>query len=157
MKNPLHSEKSTSLGLLLARVPVGVQFVIDGCNTITSESGLGSYVSSNAGLLPPWMSEPIGQAIFYAVPFIQVVGGLALVLGFFSRLAGFLLSLILIGFMVLRGMSFTTAHVPQNVVFLGVTLMVMLAGSGTIGLDSMIWGKSAAAGAGGSSKKSSSD
>lgn len=150
MANPLHGQGSTSLGLLAARVPLGVYFVIAGFNKLSGDSSLKSFVSANIGSVPDWFPESMGQAYLYSLPFAEIVVGLALVLGLFSRLAGLLATLMLVSFIIaVTGIKHDSLPFHPNGIFVGTALLVMLAGPGGISVDQMIWGK-------GKAKKSSS-
>jgi uncharacterized membrane protein YphA (DoxX/SURF4 family) len=150
MANPLHGQGSTSLGLLAARVPLGVYFVIAGFNKLAGDSSLKSFVDGNIGSVPNWFPEALGQAYLYSLPFAEIIVGLALVLGLFGRFAGLLASLMLASFIIaITGIKHEKLPFQPNAIFLGTALLVMLAGPGGISVDQMIWGK-------GKAKKSSS-
>lgn len=140
MKNPLYSPNAANLGLLLARVPLGAYFVIAGFNKI--QGGVSAFVKQSSGAVPAFLPQAIGETYLYAVPFAEVVIGLLVVLGLFSRIAGLLMTLMLISFTIaVTGIVDSPKPFHANVVFIGIALMVFLTGSGSISLDRAIWKK----------------
>lgn len=141
MKNPLKTERSTAIGLLLARLPLGVYFVIAGCNKLVADGSFRGFARENMALLPGWVSPEFGKYYLASLPFAEVLVGLMLVLGLVGRLGGLLGSL-MIGSFIIAKTGVRNGSLPHpNLVFLGVALMLLFAGAGQISLDTLFWGK----------------
>src|SRR3954453_1844971 len=102
MPNPLRSKASHCLGLLLARVPLGVLFFLAGLMKI-QQIGVHEFAEKSKGLLPPWLPTPLGMAYLHALPFVELITGVMAVLGLGGRIAGLLMSLMLISIMIATG------------------------------------------------------
>ena len=150
MRNPIASSASTSLGLLLARVPLGAYFVLAGFSKFTAPGGVKAFVSHFAGAVPAWVPPVAGKYYLQAVPYAEILVGASLVLGVAGRLGGLLASLMLTSFIIaVTGVRAANLPFQPNVIFLGVALLVLLAGPGTVSMDRVMWGKPKRDGAGG--------
>ena len=150
MRNPLASPGSTSLGLLLARVPLGAFFVLAGFAKFTAPGGAAAFASQAAGAVPSWVPDQVGRYYLHAVPYAEVVVGASLVLGVAGRLGGLVASLMLASFMIaVTGVRSGGGPFQPNVIFLGVAVLVLLAGPGSLSMDRVMWGKPRREGGGG--------
>lgn len=146
MKNPLRSERSSDLGLLAARLPMGAFFLIAGCTKIFS-IGVDNFVSfaSHSGHIPSAVPEAWVHTYLHTVPFLELAVGLMLVLGLFGRLGGLVGALLVISFTIgytrLHGTSPSDQALPfhPNFIYLGLLLMVFLLGPGRMSLDALIF------------------
>lgn len=136
MKNPLKSQFSTNLGLLLVRLPVGALFIIAGFNKI--KGGVGEFVKQAQGTIPSYLPDFLGKTYLYLLPAVELLVGRLIVLGLFSRTAGLVSSLIMISIMMaVTGIFDPPKPFHANVIILGVTLLVLLTGPGGIALDNI--------------------
>jgi uncharacterized membrane protein YphA (DoxX/SURF4 family) len=137
MANPLNSPASGSLGLLLARLPLGVYFAWAGVNKIAG--GVAKFVDKQSGQVPDWMPEQLGQAYLYALPFAEVLVG-AIVVGLLGRIAGLLAALMLVSFMIAATGLKSGGGAPfhYNLVFLGTALMLLFTGPGAYSVDARL-------------------
>jgi uncharacterized membrane protein YphA (DoxX/SURF4 family) len=129
----------TSIGLLLIRLPIGALFALAGWGKI--HGGVGAFVQKMIGAVPPWLPHPLGSAYLHALPFAELTVGICLVLGLFTRIIGAIASLMLVSFI----MAVTHLKPPQsggpfdnNLLFLGITLGLALAGAGRLSLDGIL-------------------
>ena len=145
MKNPLHSPAATSLGLLLMRAPLGVYFALAGIHKF--QGGVSNFVAGSMKSVPPFMPEVLGKAYLYCLPAAEVVVGVCLVLGLFSRLIGCIATLMLISFTIavtgVAGQGGAPFH--PNLIFIGIALAVMLAGPGGYAVDNLQFKKASRA------------
>ena len=146
MQNPLSSPASSSLGLLLARVPLGAILVVDGFKKFMGPGGISGYVERTAELVPGYVPEALGGFFLRAGPFVEILAGAMLVLGVLARAGGLAGAVVLAGAMLavtgLHGRDGGGMLVLQpNLVFLGVALLVFFAGPGGISMDRVMWPK----------------
>ena len=114
------------LGLLIARLFLGVPFVIWGVMKLRG---------GEAKLVPGLRALGLPDATFFAylVGLCEAVGGLAVVLGYPARTAGLLLGLwcLITGYDAHRG---NLTELLKNVTMAGGFFMLVMAGAGTIAL-----------------------
>jgi uncharacterized membrane protein YphA (DoxX/SURF4 family) len=154
MRNLLTSPKSTDLGLLLARAPLGLWLVISGFRRFTAAGGVDGFADRAAGLVPTWIPPAVARQYFHAMPFGEIVVGAAVALGIGGRVGG-LLGAILLGTLVVLvdGVRYGGGAFNPAIGFVGVALLVFLAGPGEISMDKVMW-QQAASGGGKGAKKS---
>lgn len=140
MRNPLSTERSNNIGLLLARLPLGVFFVIAGCNKLVG-GGFRAFASSSKSLLPAWVPPEAGSIYLHALPFLEVAVGLMIVLGLFTRLAGLVCALVLTSIVIATNSVYANALPHPNLIFLGVASMLFFTGGGGISLDGLFFRK----------------
>ncbi len=105
-----------SLGLLLLRVGVGLVFFMHGLSKVQGLSGVENFFSHGLGL-PVWL------AVFIA--WLEVIGGLALILGIATRFFGLmfgiemLVATFLVGFGRGLGLEFYLAAVSFSIALMG--------------------------------------
>lgn len=133
MTNTTASSPAASLGLLLLRIVVGAIFAAHGAQKIfefTIPGTIGSFAD---------MGVPLPEIAAPAVAFIELGGGILLILGLFTRVAGILLA----GDMIV---ALVTVHLPAGlwvgeggyefVAVLGAAALALaLTGAGRISLD----------------------
>jgi putative oxidoreductase len=132
-------EKYTPYAAPLGRFLLVLIFVMSGLQKITGYAGTQGYMEAMGvpgGLLP-------------LVIAVEVIGGLAVLFGFWTRTAAFLLA----GFSVLSGLLFhfdladqmQTIMLLKNVAIAGGFLMLVAQGPGAYALDNRAAGRSALA------------
>lgn len=141
------TSRSLDLALLLARVPFGAYFVIAGYNKIAGP-GVAGFISMQIETARQFMPEPLAKAYLGALPLVEILVGLAIVLGIFVRANAVITSLMLISFtMAVNGLALNIAKVTgdgpgepfnKNVVFLGISLLLVVLGGGRVGLDRLL-------------------
>jgi uncharacterized membrane protein YphA (DoxX/SURF4 family) len=126
-----------NLGLLLIRVPFGVYFAIAGVNKV--RGGVGGFVGGSSGMIPPFLPESIGRAYLYAVPWAELLLGVMLVLGVFTRTAAFLAALMVFSFTVaVTGIGDGGKPFNANLIFIALLLAVTMLGPGGISVDARV-------------------
>lgn len=99
MTNTTAPSAAASLGLLVLRVVVGAVFAAHGAQKIF-EYTIPGTIGSFAG-----MGVPMPEIAAPFVAFVELIGGILLVLGLFARLAGILLAIDMVVALVLVHLS----------------------------------------------------
>lgn len=146
MKNPMKSDASASLGMLLARLPVGAFFLIAGYDKL--RGGVDNFVKavSSSATPPPWVPPGSVETYLHVVPFLEVAVGAMLLLGLLTRLGALIGSLMVLSFTVgythLHGVSPSDQALPfhPNLIYLGLLLALLFVGPGRFSLDGVLFG-----------------
>ena len=149
MPNPLHSARSANLGLLLARLPVGVLFCFQGYQKIV-RIGVSKFATEQAANVPAYMPAWFGKPFLTALPFLEIALGALVVLGLFTRLSGLVLSCLLVSFLMITGVHDGSGTWPFNLnfLFLGTTLLLLFTGGGAMSADRKLYDRKHAKGGG---------
>lgn len=147
MKKLLTDPIWTDLSLMLARVALGLMFLISGWTKMT-QVGFSSFVNGPfKQLTPAWLPESVATPLGYAIPALELVCGLALTLGLFSRIAAGILFLLLVSFTIalmtaygFRGGEDKMAFHP-NLVFIPLAMILTVVGPGRMSLDPLYFQK----------------
>ena len=102
-------------GILILRVIVGVIFIIAGWTKVQGiEQTIGFFAQT--GISPFWT---------YAVAYLELLGGLAVLLGFYTRIAGYILSVIMVGaiYFATAKMGFSMGY-SQNLLIIASLLAI---------------------------------
>ena len=144
MTNPLKSQASTNFGLFLARVPMGAFFFLAGYDKVFHK-GVEEFVKfavANARPIPFEVSTGVMNGYLHAIPFLELIVGTWLVVGMLSRVSAFVSSLMLVSFIMgATGVRAPGAPFQPNLIYLGVTLGVLLAGPGSLSLDNLMFNR----------------
>jgi len=144
MQNPLTTEQAKDTALLLARVPIGVYFLLAGYAKIAG--GVSVFVEKATPTIPHFLSPTFGKMYLQSLPFVEMIVGVAMVVGFYTRVSATFMALMLISFTIaVTGVGFKAGEPPQidkNLIFLGLALLLMNMGGGKIAIDHSM-GKSA--------------
>ncbi len=136
------STQRLNLGLTILRTILGVVFFAHGAQKLFVY-GLDGVAGAFAG-----MGVPLAEIAGPAVAFVEFLGGLALILGLFTRFAGLAVAAVMLGAMLL-------VHLPQGffapggvefvlTLFAG-ALAVALTGPGAYSVDAVLARRGAAA------------
>ena len=148
MKNALKSDASQSIGLLLARLPLGIVLVLAGYMKLHT-TGLKQFVDEHLSQVPSYMPNWFGNVYLHAVPFAEVTLGLFLISGLLTRMSGLLAMLMLVSFGMIQagGLGFINTS-PQDAsklfqapaVYATFALIAFLVGPGRFSVDQLLWG-----------------
>src|SRR5262245_30473817 len=142
MRNPLTSPLSTSFGIFLVRVPIGALFIMAGFMKFRMEGGLSGFVNMALPMSKNYMPEALGKTYLYMLPFVELLVGVMILLGLFTRFAALIAALIMISIMMaVTGVKMPDGSYHSNLFIFIMTLMLVFTGSGQLSLDSVI-GKS---------------
>jgi uncharacterized membrane protein YphA (DoxX/SURF4 family) len=136
MRNPLNSPLATSIGLLLLRIPVGGLFLMAGFMKFGMEGGLSGFVTGSLPMAKPFMPDALGKAYLYALPFVEMLVGAAILLGWFTRLAAFIGSLVLLSILMAVTKPFDPkTGIHANTFMFAMALSLVFTGPGRIAID----------------------
>ena len=132
---------TVSFMLLLNRLSLGVLFALAGvrkllpsaeANIIDKMNGFASFVASQAPL-----PQALGKAYGYALPWAEIICGVMLVIGFFSRISAVLIGLMLVSFIIAMGPEWWPESGPaysKNFILLTLCALLAVSGSGKFAL-----------------------
>lgn len=143
----IHPSSPASIGLLLARVPLGLFFIVAAIQKFRMEKGVAGFVEYSMPLATKYMSESLSRQCLNALPYAEIVLGLFLIAGLLTRFTAAIMSLLLISFTIALGSAAALGQIdPQtrmpfhpNLVFLGTALALMLCGPGWMSVDGMLF------------------
>jgi putative oxidoreductase len=129
-----------SIGLLIARLPIGFFFLIAGANKV--KGGIPAFVQSAGGAVPSYLPTSLGHGYLYALPVFEILVGACLILGLFFRPVAFVASLMILSFILaVTGVTSDAGPFQPNVVFLGLALGLAFAGPGAFSADRALFRK----------------
>ena len=146
MKNPLASETSTNLGILVARLALGVTLLAAGYSHFSGLGGVKGFAASNVTNIPRWMPGEAASAYSQCLPFLEMAAGGMLVLGLTTRVGGFLAAVttgIILSAHGLHLPPHSNDHLP---VYLATAILLLCLGGGKLTLDSLLFKKKKPAG-----------
>ena len=123
-----------SIGILLIRLSLGSYFLILG---VQQASNLEMYVNRIKAV--GVFSENFAFITGFVLPFVLIVFGTLYIMGFFTPATSIVLSLVLLGRIVARGL-FPQEGIPFNrdLIFLTCTLLTLFGGAGVISFDVLL-------------------
>jgi uncharacterized membrane protein YphA (DoxX/SURF4 family) len=143
----IHPSAPASIGLLLARVPLGLYFIMAAIGKFKSPTGVGGFVEYWMPAATKYMSENLARNYLNALPYAELILGLMLVFGLLTRFTAAIVTLLLISFTVALGKDAAMGQLdPQtklpfhpNFVYAGTALAIMLCGPGWISVDGILF------------------
>lgn len=138
MKNSCSfSENAGEYALTVVRVVLGVIFFMHGSQKVLGWFGGGGLVETVKGFTGMGMPAVLA----YLVCFTEFSGGLGLIVGLLSRLAAFGIMCVMIGAVVMvhwkNGFFLQNQGYEYNLALIGLSLGVILGGSGCCALDNL--------------------
>src|SRR4051794_5746314 len=85
---------AASLGLLLARVPLGLYFILAAVHKF--RDGVGSFVDKIMPTATKYMPEQWAHTFLTSLPYVEITVGTLLIVGLLTRVIGAVMSLMLI-------------------------------------------------------------
>ena len=137
MKNPFASDLSSNLGLLIARVPLGLYFALAGYAHFKTQNFATQYVAA----LPTWMPPDAGKGYSSVLPFVEMAIGGLLILGLTTRLGGLLAACVTGLVVAAAGFKLYPDPGHQMLVILGMSILLLCLGGGKFTLDNLLFNK----------------
>ncbi len=123
--------QSNGIATLVARVFLSILFILAGFSKLTAISGTAGYF---AGL-----GLPVPTVTAVLVGLVEFVGGLAILIGFQTRLAAAIVALFTIGATLVAHMNFAEGMnalmAQKNLAIAGGLILLALQGAGSISID----------------------
>lgn len=123
-------------GLTILRVVVGIIFVVHGAQKLFV-FGLGGVIGGFGQ-----MHVPLPQISAPVVSFVEFLGGIALVVGLFTRAAAILLAIDMVGAIVFvhgRNGFFLPTGYEYPLLLLASNVAILIAGPGRYAIDDRLW------------------
>ncbi|MFD1199837.1 DoxX family protein [Brucella gallinifaecis] len=123
--------QSNGIATLIARVFLSILFILAGFSKLTAISGTAGYF---AGL-----GLPVPTVTAVLVGLIEFIGGLAILVGFQTRIAAAIVALFTIGAILVAHMNFAEGlnalMAQKNLAIAGGLILLALQGAGSISID----------------------
>jgi len=123
--------QSNGVATLVARVFISILFILAGFSKLTAISGTAGYFAG-LGLPAPTITAIV-------VGLIEFVGGLAILVGFQTRIAAAIVALFTIGATLVAHMNFAEGMnalmAQKNLAIAGGLILLVLQGAGSISID----------------------
>lgn len=161
MKNPFNHPAWIDISLLLARLTLGAYMLIAGWNKLSADAGLSGFVQGGVlKMRPEWLPESFAAPYGYALPFVELLTGLMLILGLFTRIAAGIMTLVLLSIAIAVVSAFGIHSPPEkaagsfhhSILMVPFAFLIAVVGSGRLALDPLYFG-GAAGDEGGGKKK----
>jgi uncharacterized membrane protein YphA (DoxX/SURF4 family) len=126
--------------MLLARLPVGAFLLVAGYTKW--KSGVDAFATEHITHVPLSVPRDWGLHYLQAVPYAEIAAGAMIMLGFLTRLAGFVSAAMVISYMIgehllqQEGLPF-----HPNFIYVGILLAIFLVGPGKISIDGLLFKK----------------
>ena len=137
MKNPLASDLSSNLGLLLARIPLGLYFALSGYAHFKTQN----YATQTAALLPVWMPAEAGKGYASVLPFLEMAVGALLIVGLTTRVGGMLAACITGLVIAAAGFKLYPDPGHQLLITFGLSILLLCLGGGKFTLDNFLFNR----------------
>jgi thiosulfate dehydrogenase [quinone] large subunit len=146
MQNPFNHPAWIDISLFLARLLLGLYMIIAGWGKMAGP-GLSGF--ANGPFLqnkPAWLPDAVAMPYGYALPVLELLTGLLLVVGLFTRAAAGIMTLMLVSIAIavitksgqLSGGAPGPIH--HSVIFTALAFVLAIAGSGRLAIDPLYFG-----------------
>ena len=125
-----------SIGLFVARVPLGALFVVAGVMKFKMPAA--KFTEQVMPTATKYMSEHLARMFLNALPFAEIALGALIILGLLTRFAALLTTALLVSIIIS-----VTRFDPEkysNFVYTGLSLGLVFLGAGRLSLDGLLFG-----------------
>ena len=146
MSNPFNHPAWIDISLFLARLVLGLYMLLAGWAKISG--GLYEFVKNQVHpLKPSWLPDQVTYGYGFALPVLELVTGLLLVLGLFTRLAAGVMTVVLPSIAIalfgrygITGLEKAGPPFQHAIVFATLAFLLSIVGSGRLALDPLYSG-----------------
>ncbi len=146
MQNPFNTPFAANFGSMLARVTLGAFYTCTGYQTIMSGVTRFAQVHVNDLAKYSFVNPRAAEAYLTAMPIMQLLFGMTLAAGFFTRTSAFILAVITLPFLVattqfngIKGVNFDPTWICMVI-----TIAILTNGGGTFTIPGMVGKKGGA-------------
>ena len=131
-----------SVGLLLARVPLGAYFLLAGIGKYKMEGGVSRFVESHLAEATKLLPENLGRMYLTWLPGVEIALGALLIVGLATRVVAFLMAALLVSFIV-GSTGFKNPPLPfhPNLIYVGLAAALVFCGGGRVSADGVLFGR----------------
>ena len=128
------SDNLTSAGILILRIGIAFGFFWAGSGKVSDPVGFGGMLNMMVGI-DPMMATNLALMIV----FFELLSGIFILIGLITRPAAIFQVIILIGALAMFGLDFSQGPgIWKDPALIGITIMLILSGSGKFGVDYLI-------------------
>ena len=122
---------ATSVGILAGRVLLSILFIVAGFSKLTAISATAGWFGS--------IGLPVPTVTAVVVGLVELLGGLAILVGFQTRIAAIVVALFTLGATAVAHLDFTDAMqvlmLQKNLAIAGGLLILAIVGAGSLSVD----------------------
>lgn len=145
----MNEKTGQALGLFVLRVSVGLYMLLAGVGKVQAEikDGLGTFANGPfSSLQPSWLPDGLGLPYGYVLPWLEVLIGLFLIVGFYTRLTALAGMGMLASFTIALIIAFDTISAVEpgdpypfspNYIQCAAYLLLALVGAGAWSIDAL--------------------
>lgn len=123
---------ATSVGILAGRVLLSILFIFAGFGKLTAISATAGWFGS--------IGLPVPTVTAVVVGLVELLGGLAILVGFQTRIAAIVIAIFTLGATAIAHLDFSDAMqvlmLQKNLAIAGGLLILAIAGAGSLSVDS---------------------
>ncbi|HUU49259.1 MAG TPA: DoxX family protein [Nitrosopumilaceae archaeon] len=128
------SENLTSIGILILRIGIAFGFFWASSGKISDPAGFGGMLTMMVGIDPM-----IATNMALMIGIFELLSGIFVLIGLITRPAAIFQLAILIGALGMFGLDFSQGPgIWKDPALIGITIMLVLSGSGKFGIDHLI-------------------
>lgn len=131
------------IALLLNRIAIGLYLLLAGTGKLND--GLVEFVNESFKKMQPgWLPDALALPYAYALPFLEIVFGALLILGFLSRTSAAISGLMILSFTIaIATQESLLEHGPgpfsANLIFITLLFLLFVTGPGNLSIDQRLF------------------
>ncbi|HEX8322394.1 MAG TPA: DoxX family protein [Tepidisphaeraceae bacterium] len=146
MNNPFNHPAMVDISLLTSRLTLGLYMLLTGWTKINGPGLSGFVDKSFMAMKPDWLPDVVARPYGYALPVLELLTGVLIVLGLFTRWAGGIMALMLLSIFIAAvsaqgitgGQSGGAFH--YSIILASFAFVLAIVGPGRLALDPLYFG-----------------